>query len=40
MIMPGILQVLVVSPCSNFSVGAMSEQLLIWHGKIPKNKKL
>jgi pre-rRNA-processing protein IPI3 len=30
MIMPGILQVLVVSPCSNFCVGAMSEQLLIW----------
>ena len=30
MIMPGILQVLVVSPCNNFCVGAMNERLLIW----------
>ena len=28
--MPGILQVLVVSPCNNFCVGAMNERLLIW----------
>jgi pre-rRNA-processing protein IPI3 len=30
MIMPGIIQVLVMSPCNNFCVGALSEQLLIW----------
>lgn len=29
--MPGIIQVLVVSPCNNFCVGALSEQLLVWH---------
>ncbi|EFX83603.1 hypothetical protein DAPPUDRAFT_301554 [Daphnia pulex] len=30
MIMPGIIQVLVMSPCNNFCVGALSEQLLVW----------
>ncbi|KAK4014999.1 WD repeat-containing protein 18 [Daphnia magna] len=30
MIMPGIIQVLAVSPCNNFCVGALSEQLLVW----------
>lgn len=28
--MPGIIQILAVSPCNNFCVGALSEQLMIW----------
>ena len=30
MIMPGIIQVLAVSPCNNYCVGAASEQIMIW----------
>ena len=30
MIMPGIIQVLAVSPCNNFCVGALGEQLMMW----------
>jgi len=30
MIMPGIIQVLAVSPCNSFCVGAASEQIMIW----------
>lgn len=30
MIMPGIVQVLTVSPCNNFCVGAINEQLIVW----------
>lgn len=28
--MPGIVQVLSVSPCNNFCVGAINEQLIVW----------
>lgn len=28
--MPGIIQVLAVSPCDSFCVGALGEQLMVW----------
>lgn len=30
MVMPGIIQVLTVSPCNSFCVGALGEQLMVW----------
>lgn len=28
--MPGIIQVLAISPCNNFCVGGLGEQLMVW----------